>query len=361
MGLIHFLFASSFGLAGTSLRHSPTTTLAAPPSLQQLRSEVWNDLPSGLHEVADDSVAETSESSVNRHNTTEVDSGEEKIAVNMSESGREEWGKYRGNLGTAPPWYVNVPKLHKTLNEATGLHDIYEIGHYRTTTTTLWNMYANAKYDWFAMIPPTKVKWNHVHRKIDELRGHNGPGFSYPEVPTTVPPAASWYDYDIGAGGPMRVANFTLEEHAKGHHTPMPATRLRGDVAPVKLNHLKLGGKFVQPAELTAADVWEQLEYLINKTGVVVPPPKPKKPHNHTIGTWDKLSLHLHKHAKKYAHKRKQAKKLHHLKMPPTRAPVPLLDVKINSHDEDHERYLASLDGLDKVLYMLDRLLEKAR
>ena len=63
MRLIHFLFASSFGLAGTQLRRSATTTLAAPPPapedddsftglLQPLSAEGEEGSPSGLHEVA---------------------------------------------------------------------------------------------------------------------------------------------------------------------------------------------------------------------------------------------------------------------------------------------------------------------
>jgi len=389
IGLIHFLVASSFGLAGTQRKHSATTTLAAPPpapppepepppeegdvppgllqqamatgflqqlrawSLQHLRAEAQDDSPAGLrgglHEVSDASLL--------RENGTAETGRVNRTAANAFDS--DQWGELRGNKGVEPGWYANVPQLHKTLNDATGLHDIYELGHYRTTTTTLWNLAPDVW--WFATIPPKEVEWEHVHRAVDEIRGHKGPGFRYPPVPTTVAPEHAGMGYDIGGGAGMRPGNLTLGDGAHGHHTPLPATRHRGAVGPVNANHLKLGGHHKQPGDLTAADIWNQLQWQINNTGVKFVF-NPKKSHNHTLGTWDRHRAH-HKHLRnKHAGKHKNnSHALHHMRVPPTRPPVPLENFPTTTLTSTFDAYLASLEGLDRVLYMLDKLVERQR
>lgn len=388
MGFIHFIFSISVGVAGARLRSSPTTTGAAPAPAHALLGDSctcadgtsgvvtasgcacpaghgggegvvagFQQLRSLAEQFLEGSAASAAASNLRREDGT---SRADKVAG--QEGSRETWGDKKGNLGSAPAWYSTVPRLHKQLNDASGLHDIYELGRAKTATTTSWELDGNV--DWFKIIPPNEVTWQHVRRKIDELRGGSKglKAIRYPPVPTTVAPTKGTMEYEIGAGAMMRMANFTLRKEPKGHHTPLPPTRKREPVVPIPANHLVLGGHRRNPADLRAPDVWNQLSYLLNKTGVKLPPPRPKRQRNHTIEKFEKPKRKIRrKRSVSVAKRGTTPRPLRHLRIPPTRPPVELENFDTTTVTTTFDMYLASLEGLDKVLYMMDQMIERMR
>jgi hypothetical protein len=340
-------------LASVAAAHTPTTLRPAPllsaVDLSTVREALESiEGASGAHLRRTDKVT-TNQTEEANQNATETSSEGAKPA------------------GWVPPnWYDNVPDLHKQMNENTALHDIYELGRTRTSTTTLWSI-STTEPDWLYSISPEDVTWDHVIRKIDELRG-----FSVPKTEYVIPdtegesdesePGMEYGDSDDTSGRSTEHTDYTAQEGSE--HNTLPPTRDRSNPGETAASTTEEPEAATTTDFTTGYSAFDMLDDLIKKTeGAPVsqtpPPPTPPPPF---VGWGDH---HWQKHTTTTTSTTTTpfvptAPPVHHLHVPSTREPVTIVASNhTTTGSTTPDANLLTLEGIERVLYLLDKLVSK--